>query len=47
MKTKLYAPSYYKNFTCIADKCKHSCCVGWEIAIDKTTLNKYEALDLA
>ncbi len=45
MKTKLYAPDYYKDFTCIADKCRHSCCVGWEIAIDSATLKKYEELD--
>ena len=38
---KLYAPSYYKDFKCIADKCRHSCCVGWEIDIDKSTLDKY------
>ena len=24
-------PSYYKDFKCIADKCRHSCCIGWEI----------------
>ena len=28
---KLYAPKYYNEFKCIADKCTHSCCVGWEI----------------
>lgn len=39
---KLYAPKYYENFKCIADKCTHSCCVGWEIDIDDTTLSKYE-----
>ena len=41
---KLYAPRYYKNFKCIADKCKNSCCIGWEIDIDKTTLEKYKKL---
>ncbi len=41
---KLYAPKYYKNFRCIADKCDHSCCIGWEIDIDKSTLKKYENL---
>ena len=41
---KLYAPKYYKNFKCIADKCDHSCCVGWEIDIDKSTLEKYQSL---
>lgn len=41
---KLYAPGYYKKFKCIADKCDHSCCVGWEIDIDKDTLKKYKKL---
>ena len=41
---KLYAPGYYKNFKCIADKCDHSCCVGWEIDIDSDMLNKYKNL---
>jgi len=41
---KLYAPKYYKNFTCIADQCEHSCCIGWEIDIDGKTLKKYESL---
>ncbi|MBR5322133.1 MAG: flagellin lysine-N-methylase [Clostridia bacterium] len=42
---KLYAPEYYKNFKCIADKCKHSCCIGWEIDVDEHTLDKYNKLD--
>ena len=41
---KLYAPKYYKQFNCIADKCKHSCCIGWEIDIDSETLGKYNSL---
>lgn len=32
------------TFTCIADKCKHSCCIGWEINIDTDTLEKYKAV---
>lgn len=42
---KLFAPSYYKDFHCIADKCRHSCCVGWEIDIDDDTANIYSALN--
>ncbi len=38
-------PDYYKEFKCIADKCKHSCCIGWEIDIDEATLDKYTKLD--
>ena len=42
---KLYAPKYYKSFKCIADRCEHSCCIGWEICVDGETLEKYESLD--
>ena len=41
---KLYAPKYYNKFKCIADRCEHSCCIGWEIDIDKDTLKKYKKL---
>ena len=33
---KIIAPNYYPAFRCIADKCRHSCCIGWEIDIDPT-----------
>ena len=42
---KLYAPKYYKEFACIADKCRHSCCVGWEIDVDGEALKTYKTLD--
>ena len=38
-------PNYYKKFKCIADKCKHSCCIGWEIDIDEDTMDLYNSLD--
>ena len=41
---KTYVPSYYKDFSCIADKCRHSCCIGWEIDIDKKTLYEYSKI---
>ena len=41
---KLIAPSYYKDFSCIADKCKHSCCIGWEIDIDERTDELYKTV---
>lgn len=40
----LFAPKYYEEFSCIADKCRHSCCTQWEIDIDEATLAKYSAL---
>ena len=41
---KIYAPKYYKNFKCIADKCKHNCCIGWEIDIDAETEKYYRSV---
>ena len=41
---KIYAPKYYSKFKCIANKCKHSCCIGWEIDIDPLTMNKYASM---
>ena len=37
-------PRYYLDFKCIADQCRHSCCVGWEIDVDERTLARYRAL---
>ena len=39
---KTFVPNYYKQFHCIADKCRHSCCIGWDVYIDDDTLEKYE-----
>lgn len=39
---KQIALSYYPHFHCIADRCRHSCCVGWEIDIDRNTLERYQ-----
>ncbi len=41
---KLIAPNYYPAFRCIADKCRHSCCIGWEIDIDPDTRAMYRQL---
>lgn len=43
---KLRAPMYYRDFKCIADKCKHSCCLaGWEIDIDDKTAEFYKSVN--
>ncbi len=39
---KLFAPEYYSKFTCIADRCKHNCCIGWEIDVDDDALERYK-----
>ncbi len=38
-----FAPLYFLDFHCIADKCRHSCCVDWDICIDENTLSKYQS----
>lgn len=43
-KVSIYAPKYYREFACVADKCTHSCCVGWDVYIDRLTMEKYRAL---
>lgn len=37
-------PDFYDNFKCIADKCSDNCCIGWEIDVDETALEKYQKL---
>lgn len=41
---KMIYPGYYESFKCIASLCKHSCCMGWEIDIDKESLEKYKKI---
>ncbi len=41
---KVLIPHYYHKFQCIKDRCKHSCCVGWEITIDEESLRFYQSL---
>lgn len=41
---KIRVPKYLNKFKCIADKCKDTCCAGWEIVIDEETYDYYENL---
>lgn len=34
-------PSYYKKFSCIAQRCEDTCCAGWEIDIDDASYEYY------
>lgn len=38
-------PDFYDEFHCIADKCRHSCCLGWEIDIDEESLSRFMAVE--
>jgi len=37
-------PDYYNDFKCINKKCRHNCCIGWEIDIDSDTLEFYKSV---
>ena len=41
---KHIAPDYYLKFRCIGGKCRHNCCIGWEIDIDEDTLRFYRSV---
>lgn len=41
---KRIIPNYYNKFHCIADRCRHSCCIGWEIEVDEGTLDRYQSI---
>lgn len=34
-------PKYLKEFKCIGGECEDSCCIGWDIDIDKVTFRQY------
>ena len=40
----IYVPEYYPAFRCIASRCRHTCCAGWEIDIDGESLERYHRL---
>lgn len=35
-------PDYYPRFKCIAERCQHTCCAGWEIDIDEESFLRYQ-----
>lgn len=37
-------PVYCRNFTCLADRCKDNCCIGWEIDIDTASAEYYKTV---
>ena len=39
---KFVVPEYMTHFECVGKDCIDSCCVGWNIHIDKKTFKKYE-----
>ena len=35
-------PEYYKQFRCLAGECPDTCCVAWEIRVDRETAGLYK-----
>ena len=42
---KYVYPDYMDDFHCIADRCRHSCCIGWEIDIDEESMERFLSVD--
>ena len=42
----LRVPEYYEKFSCIASRCKDSCCAGWEIDIDEDSYAYYNSVEV-
>ncbi|MBW6410676.1 flagellin lysine-N-methylase [Clostridium weizhouense] len=40
-KIKMRYPIYLKDFKCIGGECEDTCCVGWDVDIDKITFKQY------
>ena len=38
-------PAFYDDFACLAGRCRHSCCRGWEIDVDEDSLRRYFSLE--
>lgn len=37
-------PDFFDSFRCIASDCAHTCCAGWEIAVDPDKVALYDQL---
>ena len=38
---RLLVPDYFNRFKCIADKCRDSCCIGWDMPVDQESIKRY------
>ncbi|QHW32614.1 hypothetical protein GZH47_18520 [Paenibacillus rhizovicinus] len=37
-------PDYFEQFKCIGSSCEDTCCAGWRVTIDASTLRKYKSV---
>ena len=43
--SRILAPAYLSRFHCIGPDCEDTCCVGWQIVVDRPTLDRYRTVD--
>ena len=43
----VWYPRFYPDFRCRADRCRHSCCRGWEIDVDEKSAELYRKVAVA
>lgn len=41
---KVYQPTYYPSFSCLAGACPDSCCQEWAVQVDEESAQRYRAL---
>ncbi len=44
MKEIVLTPTYMNSFSCIGSDCEDSCCIGWQVTLNKKTYQKYKKI---
>ncbi len=42
---RIRTPDYYDKFKCIDKKCTDTCCAGWEVDLDKASVEYYKSVE--
>lgn len=43
---KYLKPCFFDEFSCVAKKCRYTCCASWDIPVDDVTAKKYKELNI-
>jgi lysine-N-methylase len=41
-KRAALTPQYMNDFSCIGSECEDTCCIGWNVSVDKSTYKRYK-----
>ena len=36
---------YYREFSCLADRCEATCCAGWKIVVDPEAYERFQKIE--